>query len=370
MRAIALTAPDTPPAPIDLPAPAPAEDQVLVRVHASSVNPVDNAIAAGMLLGMGVEHEFPVTLGRDYAGVVEQVGANVTRYTPGDRVYGFILHANPAVHDGAWAELVTVPEHSSIGPAPDGVDLATAGAAPLAGITAVTAIDALELSDADVLLVVGATGGVGSLAVQLAARAGATVIAPGLPEDEEYLRDLGVSEIVPRDGDIAELVRERHPDGVDALLDLVSYAPGAFDGALKPGARVASSNGAAGDGPGRTNVMATPTPENLQRLAALLADGSCASPCKRPTTSHKRPKRSPRSPAPTPRASSRSTSTEHRSPAPPPSATSWPTRRQAGPSQPRPTRHDARKRKGRARLRIFMRCERGRLACACRPREQ
>ena len=69
-------------------------------------------------------------------------------------------------------------------------------------------------------------------------------------------------------------MRERHPDGVDALLDLVSYAPGAFDGALKPDARVASSNGAAGDGPGRTDVMATPTTENLQRLATLLADGT------------------------------------------------------------------------------------------------
>ena len=125
------------------------------------------------------------------------------------------------------------------------------------------------------LLVAGATGGVGSLAVQLAARAGATVIAPGAARGRgSTCASLGVSEIVPRDGEIAELVRERHPDGVDALLDLVSYAPGAFDGALKPGARVASPNGAAGDGPGRTNVMASPTPENLQRLAALLADGT------------------------------------------------------------------------------------------------
>ena len=277
MRAIALTAADTPPATIDLPATAPAEDQVLVRVHASSVNPVDNAIAAGLLLGMGVEHEFPVTLGRDYAGVVEQVGANVTGYAPGDQVYGFILHANPAVHDGAWAELVTVPERISIGPAPDGVDLATAGVAPLAGITAVTASDALELSDSDVLLLVGATGGVGSLAVQLAARAGATVVAPGLPEDEQYLRDLGVSEIVQRDGDVAELVRERHPDGVDALLELVSYAPDGFNAnaaALKPGGRGASPLSAAGDGPGRTNVMATPSPENLERVAQLLEAGT------------------------------------------------------------------------------------------------
>ena len=65
-----------------------------------------------------------------------------------------------------------------------------------------------------------------------------------------------------------------HPDGVDALLDVVSYAPGAYDAALKPGARVASPNGAAGEGPGRSNVMATPSPENLQRLAALLSDGT------------------------------------------------------------------------------------------------
>ena len=275
MRAIALTAPDAPPALIDdLPAPALADDQVLVRVHASSVNPVDNAIAAGMLLGMGIEHDFPVTLGRDYAGVVEQIGSDVTRYAPGDEVYGFILHANPTVHDGAWAELVAVPEQLSIGHAPDGVDLDTAGAAPLAGIAALTAIDALELSDADVLLVVGATGGVGSLAVQLAARAGATIIAPALAEDDEYLRALGVSELLPRDDDLVELVRERHPDGVDALLDLVSYAPSAFDGALKTNARVASPNGAAGEGPARTNVMASPTPENLQRLGALLADGA------------------------------------------------------------------------------------------------
>ena len=124
------------------------------------------------------------------------------------------------------------------------------------------------------LLVVGATGGVGSLAVQLAARAGATIIAPALNEDDEYLRGLGVSELLPRDGDLAELVRERHPDGVDALLDLVSYAPGAFDGALKNNARVASPNGAAGEGSGRTNVMASPTPENLRRLGALLDDGA------------------------------------------------------------------------------------------------
>ena len=93
-------------------------------------------------------------------------------------------------------------------------------------------------------------------------------------EDETYLRELGVAEILPRDGDLVELVRARHPDGVDALLDVVSFAPGTHDAALRPGARVASPNGAAGDAPGHTNVMAVPSPENLDRLGTLLADGS------------------------------------------------------------------------------------------------
>jgi NADPH2:quinone reductase len=279
MKAFALDAlGGTPPAAReDLPAPTPAADQVLVRVHASSANPVDNAIAAGMLSSM-VEHEFPVVLGRDYAGVVEQVGAQVTRYSVGDEVYGFVPHANPTVRDGAWAELIVVPEDMSIAPKPEGVDLASAGAAPLAAITATAAIDALELTEGDTVLVVGATGGVGSLAVQLAAGSGATVIAPALAEDEEYLRALGVSELVDRNADIAAAVRERHPGGVDALLDLVSYAPGAFDAALKDGGRVASPNSAAGDGPGRTNVMGVSTPENLDRVARLLDAGTLTVP--------------------------------------------------------------------------------------------
>ena len=275
MQAVTIDRPDTSAAlRKDLPAPSPADNEVLVRVHASSVNPVDHAIAAGMLAGMGVQHDYPVILGREYAGVVEQAGAAVSHYEPGDNVFGFLLHANPTVHDGAWADLITVTEELSIAPSPDNIDLAIAGAAPLAGITAMTAIDALDLSAGDVLLVAGATGGVGSLAVQLAARAGARIVAPALPEDTDFLRDLGVSDVLPRDGDIAQLVRERHREGVDALLDLVNYAPGTYDAALKPGARVFSPTGAAGEGPGRTNVMATPSPENLQRLGSLLAAGT------------------------------------------------------------------------------------------------
>ncbi len=275
MRAITLNAPDTQPSlREDLPQPAPADNELLVRVHASSVNPVDRSIAAGLLSQMGVEYEYPVTLGRDYVGTVEQTGAAVSGFRPGNLVFGFLLHANPTARDGAWAEFITVTEGLSIAPVPQGVDLSSAGAAPLSGITAVTAIDALDLSEGDVLLIAGATGGVGSLAVQLAARAGARIIAPALPEDGLFLRGLGVSEIVPRDGDVIAAVRQRFPDGVDALLDLVNYSPGSYDAALKDAARIASPTGAAGEGPRRTMVMAAPTSENLQRLGQLLANGT------------------------------------------------------------------------------------------------
>jgi NADPH:quinone reductase len=247
-----------------------------VRVRASSVNPVDNAIAAGMMSAM-VEHEFPVVLGRDYAGVVERAGSDVTRYTEGQEVYGFAPAANPTVHDGTWAELIVVPEDNFVAGKPSGVELAEAGAAPLSGITALSALDALGVSEGDTVLVVGANGGVGSFAVQFAANAGATVIAPGLPEDEEYLRELGVSEVLDREADVASLVHERYPEGIEALLDLVSYAPEGFDThaeVLKDDGRGASSLSAAGEGSERHNVMAMPTQNNLERLGRLLEAGT------------------------------------------------------------------------------------------------
>jgi NADPH2:quinone reductase len=256
----------------DLPEPTPGAGEVLVRVHGSSVNPVDNGIAAGLMKDM-VPHEFPVTLGRDFAGVVEQVGADVTAVSAGDEVFGFVPAMGPTVHAGSWAGSIIVPE-AGLTRTPDGLDTATAGAASLAGVTATMCVDALDLSQGDTVLIVGATGGVGSAAAQLAAAAGATLIAPALPEDEQYLHGLGVTEVLPRDADIVAAVRERHPDGVDAIVDLVNYAPGSYDAALRDGGRVSSATGAAGEGPGRTNVMATPSSEILGRIAQHLADGT------------------------------------------------------------------------------------------------
>lgn len=146
----------------DLPAPQVGPNELLVRVQTSSINPADAAVAAGMLKGM-VEYEFPVTLGRDFAGVVETVGSSVSRYRVGDEVYGFLPLANPTAHAGSWADYAVVSEETSVARKPTGVDLATAGAAPVAGLTATAAIDALELAPGATVLVIGATGGVGSL---------------------------------------------------------------------------------------------------------------------------------------------------------------------------------------------------------------
>ena len=271
MRAITQESFDSGPTLQEVPTPQISPNEMLVRVHASSVNPIDNAIASGMLKDM-VEHEFPIVLGRDFAGVVEQVGSEVSGLSVGDEVFGFVPGTSPKVHNGSWAELIAVPE-SVATRKPDGVDTASAGAAPMAAITALSAMDALGVSEGDTVLVVGANGGVGSFAVQLADNAGATVIAPALPEDEEYLRELGVSEVLDRDADVAALVHERYPDGIEALLDLVSYAPEGFDThaeVLKDDGRGASPLSAAGEGSERHNVGGAPTQENLQRLARLL----------------------------------------------------------------------------------------------------
>jgi NADPH:quinone reductase len=101
MKAVVVNELGTPPmVRDDLAPPTPGADQLLVRVRASSANQVDNAIAAGML--KDIEHGFPVTLDRDDAGVVEQVGSAISGYAVGDEVFGLVPHANPAVHDGAW----------------------------------------------------------------------------------------------------------------------------------------------------------------------------------------------------------------------------------------------------------------------------
>jgi NADPH2:quinone reductase len=158
-----------------------------------------------------MEHRFPVVLGKDFAGVVVAVGANVSDYAPGDRVFGVVT--KPYLGDGSFAEFVTVPVSVGLAKLPADVLFAEAGALGLVGAAAQAAFDAAQLQPGQVVLVAGATGGGGNLAVQLAARAGAKVIATANSDQQRQLvTELGAAEIIDYTGDVAAQVLAAHPD--------------------------------------------------------------------------------------------------------------------------------------------------------------
>jgi NADPH:quinone reductase-like Zn-dependent oxidoreductase len=277
MRAVALTDFDSGPVLQDFPRPAPGMNEVLIRVHASSINGFDAAVAAGMLKGM-IDHEFPVTLGRDFAGTVEEVGGQVTRFRPGEGVFGYVGVAT--VHDGTWAEYIVGAEDGSVVRKPEALNFLAAGTLPLAGAAALDAVDAVSPAEGDTVLMVGAAGGVGSFAVQLAAKRGARVVATARADDEARLRSLGAAETIDyTHWDLDGILRDRHPDGVDALIDLVTSADDFGDVAahVRDGGRVASALGAAdvealaGRGVHAVNIRTDPDAEALNRLGELAA---------------------------------------------------------------------------------------------------
>jgi len=189
-----------------------------------------------------LEYEFPVVLGRDFAGVVERVGPAASRYRVGDEVIGFV--SKPTLHDGTWADYVVVPEDGYVAPKPTSLDFGQAGALPLAGASAVLAVEAVAPGAGESVLVVGVGGGVGGYVVQMAAGRGAHVIATARPEDEERLRALGVAETVDYTAsDVAAAVRERHPEGVHALIHCGNYSPSWSDTLVDLAAKVVREGG-------------------------------------------------------------------------------------------------------------------------------
>jgi NADPH:quinone reductase len=284
MRAFTLDSFDSEPAlRDDLPTPEPGGGEVLVRVRGGSVNPFDNYAASGFLR-QHMEYVFPVTLGRDFAGTVEALGTGVDRFAVGDEVFGFVAGAQ--LHDGTLADYVAV-AGQLVAHKPRTIGFDVAGAAPLAATTALIAVEAIDVAAGDHVLIVGATGGVGSFATQLVAERGGHVIAPALSEDERYLRELGAGEIVERNGDLVAAVRERHPDGVDSLIDLVSSDPETFAATaatLKRGGRAVSPKNSAdpdADGIVATNIAAYERPQALAEVAELIDDGRLRVPIKR-----------------------------------------------------------------------------------------
>jgi NADPH:quinone reductase-like Zn-dependent oxidoreductase len=190
---------------VDLPDPHPGPGQVRIAVRAAGVNQSDWKKREGLM-----DEELPQTLGYEAAGVVDELGEGVTDAAVGDRVFGF------SPDGAAQAELAVL---SYYAPIPSSLDFAGAAALPSAVETATRALDQLGVGSGSALLVNGASGSVGSAAVQLAVARGARVIGTASPANHEYLRSLGAEPVAYGEG-MADRVRALAPDGVDLALDV------------------------------------------------------------------------------------------------------------------------------------------------------
>ncbi len=267
----------------ELPAPAPEQGQVRIRVAAAGVNPVDVAVTQGYMKDM-MEHRFPLIPGIDASGVVDALGEGVDEWIVGDAAFGAVgkMHFG----EGTYAEFATMSARS-IAPKPALVDHVEAAAVPLAGVTAVMLLDAVGLQQGDRVLAVGAAGGVGGYLVQLAAQRGAQVIAVCRGENVDYVRGLGAADAIDYTvEDVAEGLRSRYPDGIDAIADMVGDEDTVtrLSDQLCPGGRVASAAGGVDEEAlGRrevkgTNIVTMVTSNHLANLATSLEEGTLRPP--------------------------------------------------------------------------------------------
>ena len=196
---------------VEVPAPEPGPGQIRVRVRAAGVNPIDAKVRGGRLDGR-FPVAFPQTLGNEFAGVVDRLGAGVTGCRAGAEVFGFTSMAAYADHVLVGADQVAAK--------PADLPWVTAAALSAVGQTAYHALRILAVGRGETLLVHAAAGGVGTVAVQLARRLGATVIGTASEGNHDYLRSLGATPVTYGPG-LAERVRGLAPGGVDAVLDCV-----------------------------------------------------------------------------------------------------------------------------------------------------
>ena len=201
----------------DVPVPEPGEGEVLVRVKAAGVNPVDWKIRGGYLKDF-YPYKFPIILGWDLAGIVEKAGYSARRFKPGDEVYAYCRR--PVIQQGTYAEYVAAPE-SYLAARPTTVSFAESASIPLAALTAYQSVyDAVKLKAGESILILAASGGVGSFAVQLAKIAGAQVIALASSKNHTYLKDLGADATLDyASGDFRDAVKSVAPQGVDIVFD-------------------------------------------------------------------------------------------------------------------------------------------------------
>lgn len=207
---------------MELPRPQPAPGEILVEVKAAGVNPVDWKIRQGLLQGR-LPHQFPIILGWDVAGIVRELGPGVSDWKIGDQVFAYCR--KDLIHEGSYAEFITlVPNQAA--PKPKNLNWTEAAAVPLAGLTAYQVLfESIALKKGEVILIHAGAGGVGSFAIQLARNAGAKVITTASAVHHDYLRSLGVDEIVDyKSQDFVGTIRKKFPQGLDAVFDTVGGA--------------------------------------------------------------------------------------------------------------------------------------------------
>ena len=258
----------------DLPRPEPAAGEVRVKVKAAGVNPID--VFTGRNAGYEQSMQLPFIPGWDVAGVIDALGYGVTRHAKGTAVFGLAWFPYPA---GAYAQYMTVPAQQLV-PMPVSASFAEAACLPMAALTAWQMLDAAEVVARQRVLVSGASGGVGHLAVQLAAERGATVIALARPRDHELLADLGAHVCI----DYTDVQALSTMGTVDAVIDLVGHDFGRslFD-RLAPGGHVALATAwsipdyqqmAAERSVHAHSCLVEPDPEALRLISSMVDAGT------------------------------------------------------------------------------------------------
>lgn len=252
--------------------PIPEAGDVLVEIHAASINPIDWKMREGYLRSV-FDFSLPHVLGRDLSGTVRAVGAEVTDFAPGDLVWGM---GNP-FRDGSHAELIAI-ESKLVALKPDSLSHVEAASLGVSGMTVIAALDrAAPVGSGDRILIHAGAGGVGSLAIGLAKKRGAHVITTASAANADKLLELGADEVIDyKNTDFSTVVGE-----LDIVFDTVGgQAHQKSKGVLKPGGKLAFVNtGPLPDGPDRDDieVIDVRVPggrANFDRMADLVAEGA------------------------------------------------------------------------------------------------
>jgi NADPH:quinone reductase-like Zn-dependent oxidoreductase len=267
----------------EVPDPEPAEKEVRVRVTAASINPFDNFVLMGYLKDR-MEHRFPLIPCGDLAGTVDALGAGAEGFAVGDSVFG--VTGKMVMGEGTLAELTTA-SSGTIAKRPTSLNEVEAAALPLAGVSALMSVEAAAPRPNDVVVIVGASGGIGSYAVQLAGATGARVVGVTSTGKTDYVKGLGAHDVIDRtSGDVVEALKTRYPEGVTAIIDTGSDAAGLarLTDAVRKGGTVTSMKGAAAiedlakRGIKGVNIGTQVTRERLDHLAALATAGKLKAP--------------------------------------------------------------------------------------------